>query len=103
MVWVLIFTATFALSQGYLPVDAVVNAVFWGITIFILMRFGLFCLMVLFTTYAVLIYFVNSIQLSHWYAAPTILGVLFVLALAVYGFRVSLAGRPIFSGAALDD
>jgi serine/threonine-protein kinase len=103
MVWVLILTATFALPQGYLPVDAVVNAVFWGITIFILMRFGLFCLIVLFTTYDVLHYFVHSIQLSHWYAAPTILGVLFVLALAVYGFRVSLAGRPVFSGAALDE
>jgi hypothetical protein len=46
---------------------------------------------------------VHSIQLSHWYAASTIVGVLFVLALAVYGFRVSLAGRPIFSGAALDE
>jgi len=45
----------------------------------------------------------HSVQLSHWYAASTILGVLFVLALAVYGFRVSLAGRPIFSGAALDE
>jgi serine/threonine-protein kinase len=103
MVWVLILTATFALPQGYLPVDAVVNAVFWGITIFILMRFGLFCLMVLFTTYDVLHYFVHTIQLSHWNAAPTILGVLVVLALAVYGFRVSLAGRPVFSGAALDE
>ena len=103
MVWVLILTATFALPQGYLPVDAVVNAVFWGITIFTLMRFGLFCLIVLFTTYDVLLYFVHSIQLSQGYAAPTLLGVLFVLALAVYGFRVSLAGRPIFSGAALDD
>jgi hypothetical protein len=100
---VLIFTASHALFGQYLLVDAVVNAVFWGITIFILMRFGLFCLMVLFTTYAVLVYFVQSIQLSHWYAAPTLLGVLFVLALAVYGFRVSLAGRPIFSGAALDE
>jgi hypothetical protein len=67
------------------------------------MRFGLFCLMVLFTTHDVLHYFVNSIQLSRWYAASTLLGVLFVLALAVYGFRVSLAGRPIFSGIALDE
>jgi serine/threonine-protein kinase len=100
---VLIFTASHALFGGYLLVDAVVNAVFWGVTIFTLMRFGLFCLMVLFTTDAVLHYFVNSIQLSHWYAASTILGVLFVLALAIYGFRVSLAGRPVFSGAALDE
>jgi serine/threonine-protein kinase len=100
---VLIFTAQHALSQGYLLVDAVVHAVFWGITIFILMRFGLFPLVAFFLTSDVLHYFVNSIQVSHWYAAPTLLGVLFVLALAVYGFRVSLAGRPVFSGTALDE
>jgi len=30
--------------------------------------------------------------------------VLLVLAvIAVYGFRIALAGRPMFSGAALDD
>ena len=103
MVWVLIFIAANALPQGYLPVDAVVNAVYWGIAIFILMRFGLFPLVAFFLTYDVLHYFVHTIQLSHWNAASTILGVLFVLALAVYGFRVSLAGRPIFSGAALDE
>jgi serine/threonine-protein kinase len=100
---VLISTASRALFGRYLLVDAVVYAVSSGITIFILMRFGLFCLMVLFTTHDVLHYFVNSIQLSRWYAASTLLGVLFVLALAVYGFRVSLAGRPIFSGIALDE
>src|SRR5208337_2618623 len=103
MVWVLIFTATNALSGKHPVVDAVHAAVFFGIVILVLKRFGLFCPMVLFTTYDVLHYFVHSIQLSHWYAAPTILGVLVVLALAVYGFRVSLAGRPIFSGAALDE
>jgi hypothetical protein len=71
--------------------------------IFVLKRFGLFCLIVLATTADVLSTFVHSIQLSQWHAASTILGVLFVLALAVYGFRVSLAGRPVFSGAALDE
>jgi len=58
---------------------------------------------VLFITDAVSTEFVHSIQLSHWHAASTFVGVLFVLALAFYGFRVSLAGRPVFSGAALDE
>ncbi|MGD0007797.1 MAG: serine/threonine-protein kinase [Terriglobia bacterium] len=100
---VLIFTAANALSERYLLVDAVVNAVYWGITIFILMRFGLFPLMAFFLTYDLLNLFVHSMHLSQWHAASTILGVLSVLALAVYGFHVSLAGRPVFSGAALDE
>jgi serine/threonine-protein kinase len=99
---VLIFTAVNILSQGYLLVDAVVNAVFWGITIFILKRFGLFPLVAFFMTYDFLAGFVHSMHLSQWHAASTIVGGLSVLALAVYGFRVSLAGRPVFSGAALD-
>ena len=102
-VFVLIFAALDAFSGKYPLVDAVFGAVSFGIVIFVLKRFGLSCLIVLATTDTVLYNFVHSIQLSQWYAAPTILGVLFVLALAVYGFRVSLAGRPVFSGAALDE
>jgi serine/threonine-protein kinase len=100
---VLILAAMNALSGKYLLVDAVFAVVLFGIVIFILKRFGLFSLMVLFATDQVLSDLVHSIQLSHWYAASTIVGVLFVLALAAYGFRVSLAGRPVFSGAALDE
>ncbi len=101
--FVLIFAGANALSGKYPLVDAVETVIAFGFVIFILKRFGLFCLMVLFATAQVLLEFVHSIQLSQWHAAPTLLGVLFVLALAVYGFRVSLAGRPIFSGAALDE
>jgi serine/threonine-protein kinase len=101
--FILILAATSALSGKYPVVDAVFGAVSFGVVIFILKRFGLFCLMVAFTTFHVLYDLVHSIQLSRWLAASTILGVLFVLALAVYGLQVSLAGRPIFSGAALDE
>jgi hypothetical protein len=101
--FILIFAATSALSGKYPVVDAVFSAVSAGILIFVLKRFGLFCVIVLATTDDVLFTFVHSIQLSQWYAAPTILGVLVVLALAFYGFRVSLAGRPVFAGSALDE
>jgi serine/threonine-protein kinase len=101
--FILILAATSTLSGKYPVVDAVDAAVSFGIVILVLKRSGLFCLMVLFTAFEVLYAFVHSIQLSHWYAASTFLGVLVVLALAVYGFRVSLAGRPVFSGAALDE
>jgi serine/threonine-protein kinase len=101
--FVFIFAAMGALTGHNPVVNAINSAILFGMVIFILKRFGLFCLMVLFTTDYVLLGFVPSAQFSQWYAAPTILGVLFVLALAVYGFRISLAGRPVFSGAALDE
>jgi serine/threonine-protein kinase len=102
-VLVLIFATTDALFSKYLLVDAVYGVVAFAVVIFILKRFGLFCLVVVYTTTFVLSDLVHSVQLSRWYAASTILGVLVVLTLAVYGFRVSLAGRPVFSGAALDE
>jgi len=98
-----IFTAMGALTGHNPVVNAINSAICFGIVIFALKRFGLFCLMVLFTTSGVLYDFVQSAQFSQWYAAPTILGILFVLALAVYGFHISLAGRPLFSGASLDE
>jgi len=101
--FVLIFAATQALSGKYPLVDAVYAAALFGILIFTLKRFGLCCLMVLLMTNQVLLVFVHSMRLSQWHAASTVLGVLFVLALAVYGFRVSLAGRTIFSGVSLDE
>jgi hypothetical protein len=100
---VLICAVANALASTDPVVDALATVVFFSIYIFVLKRFGLFCLMVVFTATGILNRFVYSIQLSHWYAASTIFGVLFILALAVYGFRVSLAGRPVFSGAALDE
>jgi len=102
-VFILIFAATNALFGQHPLLSAVASAVSLGILIFSLKRFGLFCAVVLFITDAVSTEFVHSIQLSHWHAASTFVGVLFVLALAFYGFRVSLAGRPVFSGAALDE
>jgi hypothetical protein len=101
--FVLIFVAIQALPSNYPVTDAVFAAVAYGGLIFILKRFGLIPLTVFF--------FVNSAfgslpittHLSAWYALPTFLAVALILALAIYGFQVSLAGRPIFSGAALDD
>jgi hypothetical protein len=41
-------------------------------------------------------------HLSRWYANAGLTGILVIAALAVYGFFTGLAGRPLFTGAALD-
>jgi hypothetical protein len=40
---------------------------------------------------------------SAWYAGTSLFLLLVLAALAVYGFRIALAGRPIFSGIRLED
>jgi hypothetical protein len=101
--FVLIFVAAIALPGKYPMVDAVFIAGAYGILVFILKRFGLLPLVAFFITDVSLTYGALTTHLSAWYAEPAFIAVAFVLALAIYGFRVSLAGRPIFSGAALDE
>jgi serine/threonine-protein kinase len=103
-VFVLIFVAIFPLTGNYPLVDAVFVAVMFGSLVFVLMRFGLFPLVAFFiASDALSDFFPQTTHLSAWYAGSTYLSILLVLALAIYGFRVSLAGRPVFSGAALDE
>jgi serine/threonine-protein kinase len=103
-VFVLIFVALFGLTGNYPLVDPVFTVLTFGSVIFVLMRFGLFPLVAFFiASDALSDFFPQTTHLSAWYAGATFLSVLLVLALAMYGFRVSLAGRPIFSGAALDE
>jgi serine/threonine-protein kinase len=102
-VFVLVFVAILALPGSYPLVDAVFMVLTFGSVIFTLMRFGLFPLVAFLIASDALFDFPHTTHLSAWYAGSTYLSVLLVLALAVYSFRVSLAGRPIFSGAALDE
>ncbi len=102
-VFVLIFVAAIALPGNYPLVDAVFVAGAYGILIFILKRFGLVLLVTFFITDVWLAVLATTPNLSAWYAVSTYVGVASVLALAIYGFKTSLAGRPIFTGAALDE
>ena len=102
-VFVLIFVATIALPGNYPLVDAVFVAGAYGILIFILKRFGLVSLVAFFITDVWLTQLATTSNLSAWYALSTYIGVAFVVGLAIYGFKVSLAGRPIFTAAALDE
>ena len=40
---------------------------------------------------------------SSWYPGTSLFLLLILTALAVYGFRITLAGRPVFSGTGLED
>ncbi len=102
-VFVLIFVGVSALTGQWPWVDAVFAAVAYGSLIFILIRFGLMPLVTFFVANTALVTSPLTTHLTAWYALPTYISVGLILALAIYGFKVSLAGRPIFSGAALDE
>ena len=49
------------------------------------------------------IFFPITTELTAWYAGDFILDLIFLLALAFYGFYTSLAGQPLFSGGLLKE
>jgi hypothetical protein len=69
----------------------------------VLLRFGLLALAVSQFTILFLMSFPYTFDFSMWYTGRSLFGLLVILALALFGFRTALAGKPIFGSAALDD
>jgi serine/threonine-protein kinase len=70
--------------------------------IFVFLRFGLLAL-VFATFFNHFLEFPLTTDSSSWYAGTSLFLLLVLAALAVYGFRIALAGRPMFSGMRLED
>ncbi len=101
-----VFVLIFSLPQvfgDYPVVDTVRVAIFYLGLLVVLKRFGLVPMVVGFISQSALIGWPLTTHLTTWLAGSTLLALALVLVLAIYGFHMSLAGRPIFSGAALDD
>ncbi|HVH88679.1 MAG TPA: hypothetical protein VM912_18320, partial [Terriglobales bacterium] len=62
----------------------------------VLLRFGLLGLIAAYTVQNFLEGFPIALDPSRWYFARGFVPVLIVLALAIYGFRISLGARPVF-------
>lgn len=77
-------------------VDFPLTAAGFAVTAFILLRFGLLAAM---ATGAVteILELAGMLDFSAWYAGMALLPYVLIAALAVYGFRVSLGGRKLFT------
>ena len=63
---------------------------------FVLLRFGLLALMVGYTFAHVLRHMPLTVDWTAWYGYATLLTLVTVAAVTLWGFRVALAGRPLF-------
>ncbi len=86
-----LYVFVYAPAFGFLSIAIVATA--WHIVFF---RFGWLPLLVGTVCSDLLTGFPLTTDLSAWYAHATILVAVFCLALTIYGFKVSLAGRPAF-------
>jgi serine/threonine-protein kinase len=78
------------------PILAVLTGLAFGLFVYAMTRFGVLTLIALIFVDAVLRTFPLTTHLPAWYAKSALLAMLSVLALAVYAFRITLAGRPLW-------
>ncbi|HLN57362.1 MAG TPA: hypothetical protein VK416_02320, partial [Thermoanaerobaculia bacterium] len=84
------------------PIAVLFGLVQAAALIFVFLRFGLLAF-VFCNFFAHFLEFPLTTDSSAWYAGTSFFLLLVLAALAVYGFRIALAGRPMFSGTSLDD
>jgi serine/threonine-protein kinase len=85
-----------------LPVEFASQLVRSVLVIICLTRFGLLSLAFALWSFDTLLYSPVTWDISRWYAGRGAAAMLVVLALALYGFRTSLGGRPML-GPAFED
>ena len=101
--WVLLFTVLATPGGQFDPVAFVGALIFFGLAVFVMIRFGLLALVTNFMVYFVLGRFPLTTQASAWYSGIGLAGILLIAALALYAFYTSLGGRPVFGGAVLEE
>ncbi|HET7840807.1 MAG TPA: serine/threonine-protein kinase, partial [Terriglobia bacterium] len=102
VVFVGLFALPLAASDNPIT-DTARVAVFYAVTLAVLTRFGMLPMVIGYISQGILITWPLTYHPSAWYAGATYFALALTLALSVYGFHTSLGGRPIFSGAALDN
>jgi len=83
-------------------IDALFSAPFLWIYLYVLYRFGLVALTVLFFVDQLADNMPLASPLSAWYTQGGLVAMVTIVAVAFYGFYVSRAGKPVFGAGALD-
>jgi serine/threonine-protein kinase len=99
-VFVLLWAVPSFLDGG--PIAGAFVLVAAAAEIFVFVRFGLLA-WVFANLFDHFLQFPLTTDSSAWYAGTSLFVLGYLAALAVYGFWIALAGRPVFSGASLDD
>jgi hypothetical protein len=96
LAFIALHTVVYTAFQTTHPwIDWPTNAVFAAIYAGVLLRFGLFALMIAEAVHTMLLAFPRTLDFSAWYAGIGLLPLVLVALIAVYAFRVALAGRPL--------
>ena len=99
----LIFYAALNLNFGDRgPLSLAIGVILPTVLLFVLTRYGLLALVATFFYIHIWPFYPATTELTAWYATTYIMAVILLVALALYAWRVSLAGQKVISGAFLE-
>jgi serine/threonine-protein kinase len=99
----LLVLTVLGLTGENIAVEAPMSLVLAVLIVFVATRFGLLALAFRQLTYHLLTVFPLTLDFSRWYAGRSLFVVLVVVGLALFSFRTSLGGKPVFGGVALEE
>jgi len=91
------------LSGENLAIEIPFAALQAGLLLVLVLRFGILSAAVRGLVGGLLILSPITLDFSQWYAGRSLLALLLVVALALYGFRVALGRRPVFGAILLEE
>jgi hypothetical protein len=94
--FVAIASVALAIGSATPWVDSLENALLFGALAFVLLRTGLLAAIVTLLSFDLLSTCPPTLDLSAWYIGLVPIPLVAVALIAIYGFRTSLAGRPLF-------
>ncbi len=95
--------AVINLSGENIPVEVPMAVAAGALTMLVAARYGLVALIVYQLTWDLLLAFPLTLDFSRWYAGRAMFAAAVFLALAIYGFRISLGGKPALGAAKLEE
>jgi predicted Ser/Thr protein kinase len=95
--FVAIFSAR-GLASDYPAVETCMYVAIYAILVALLLRYGFLAVLVCIFVTDLLIALVFTTDFAAWYGSASLLTLLSIIALAVYAFRTSTAGKPLFAG-----
>jgi hypothetical protein len=91
------------LSAENILFDLPITAFEAALLVFVLVRFGLLAFTVSWVPPSLMVLTPITLRLSHWYAWRSVFVLLSIMAVALCGFRMAMAGRPTLGNLAFDD
>ena len=96
--FVILFAGVKGLTGNYPLVETTIDVVIYGFLVILLLRYGFLAVIICAFVTDAMAHMTFTTDFGAWYGTTSLLTVLSLIALALFAFRTSTAGKPLFGG-----